>query len=193
MTNLHWNYFLALEQDIIRLSRFIELDKDNFATFSPEITKIYLASASEFDIVSKNICLMYCEGEGDYDKLGGRYTCMKEKMHLFKEEVFIHKYDLSFKPFEDWSLGQAPAWWTKYNKVKHHRDSNYRDGNLGNCLNCMSGLFLACIEYSTYDKHVHEDGTVTEDFFLKEYLSRVLPDTDLFRLSGDNYYSNLIV
>ncbi len=27
---LHWNYFTAIEADVLRLSRFIELDKRNY-------------------------------------------------------------------------------------------------------------------------------------------------------------------
>src|SRR4030042_4970590 len=52
----HWNYFLAIEGDLERLSRFIEFDERNFDCFSIEISRILLASAAEVDVVCKQIC-----------------------------------------------------------------------------------------------------------------------------------------
>lgn len=192
MSNFHWNYFLTLEDDVNTLTRYIDFNSKNFETFSAEITKIYLASSSEFDVVTKKFCLQFNES-GDYGKLGQRYDCLKKHMHLMKEKVFLYKYDLEFEPLSTWTNSEVPFWWTKYNGVKHNRDVHYLEGNLGNCLNSMAGLFLACLEYYSHDYRILEDGQEMETFDPKEYLSRVLPDTQLFRLSSKYYYDNLIV
>lgn len=55
-TEAHWNYLLAIESDLERLSRFIEFDERNFDCFSIEISRILLASAAEVDVVCKQIC-----------------------------------------------------------------------------------------------------------------------------------------
>jgi len=56
MRLIHWSYFLALEQDIQRLSRFVEFNSNNFATFSLEMAHLLLASSSEIDVVLKMLC-----------------------------------------------------------------------------------------------------------------------------------------
>ena len=55
-TLLHWNYFLALESDLERVSRYIEFDKANFKTYSIELAHLLLAASSEVDVVAKTLC-----------------------------------------------------------------------------------------------------------------------------------------
>ena len=52
----HWNYLLAIERDLVELSRYVEFDEQNFQCFSIEIARILLASAAEVDVVCKQIC-----------------------------------------------------------------------------------------------------------------------------------------
>lgn len=53
---LHWNYFLAVEEDLHRLSRFIEFSQDNFETYSIELSRILFAASAEVDVVAKQLC-----------------------------------------------------------------------------------------------------------------------------------------
>ena len=46
----HWNYFLAIEGDIDAISRFIEPCEDNYQTYSQELARTLIASASEIDV-----------------------------------------------------------------------------------------------------------------------------------------------
>ena len=69
MRLIHWSYFLALEEDIQRLSRFVEFNSNNFATFSLEMSHILLASSSEVDVVLKMLCKAFApnaQNEADY-------------------------------------------------------------------------------------------------------------------------------
>ena len=50
MIESHWNYFLAIEDDLERLSRHIEFDERNFKCFTIEISRILLASATADNI-----------------------------------------------------------------------------------------------------------------------------------------------
>ena len=43
MQESHWNYFLAIEEDLENLSRYIDLREDNFGTYSIETAKILMA------------------------------------------------------------------------------------------------------------------------------------------------------
>ena len=49
----HWQYFLAVEADLHRLSCFIEFSTDNFQAYSIELVRILLASSAEVDIVAQ--------------------------------------------------------------------------------------------------------------------------------------------
>ena len=53
---IHWNYFLAIESDLERLSRYVEFSKDNYKTYSLAMAHLLLSSASEVDVVLKGIC-----------------------------------------------------------------------------------------------------------------------------------------
>lgn len=55
---VHWNYYIALEQDLSKVSRFIEFSEDNFETYSIELAHLLLAASSEVDVVLKSLCNM---------------------------------------------------------------------------------------------------------------------------------------
>ena len=57
-TKHHWNYFLAIEKDLEKLSRYIEFSNDNLDTYSIELTHILLSSSSEVDVIMKQLCLL---------------------------------------------------------------------------------------------------------------------------------------
>jgi len=39
----------------------------------------------------------------------------------------------------------VPYWWTAYNNIKHHRDSEYHRASLKNALNAVAGLFVVVL------------------------------------------------
>lgn len=53
---VHWNYYIALEQDLSKTSRFIEFSEANFKTYSIELAHLFLAASSEIDVVLKLLC-----------------------------------------------------------------------------------------------------------------------------------------
>lgn len=127
---IHWNYFLALERDLETTSRYIEFIEANFETYSIELAHLLLASSSEIDVVIKGLCALIAPGEkreniDDYRKI--------IKSHLpefIDESIFINRYGISLKPWDNW-LGEVnPNWWRSYNKVKHERDIYFDQANL---------------------------------------------------------------
>ncbi len=55
----------------------------------------------------------------------------------------MHRYGLNLTPWKNWrKKGTAPLWWTAYNKIKHHRHTDYYRANLHNALNSAAGLFI---------------------------------------------------
>ncbi len=53
---IHWNYFLALENDLHSLSRYVEFVEPNLGCYSVEISRILFSAASEADVVAKQLC-----------------------------------------------------------------------------------------------------------------------------------------
>jgi len=59
MRLLHWSYFLALEEDLLQLARYVEFSNANFKAYSIEMAHLLLASSSESDVLLKMICNVY--------------------------------------------------------------------------------------------------------------------------------------
>lgn len=72
---------------------------------------------------------------------------MNEYPDFATEEVVIPRYNMNFKPWETWSVGENPNWWRSYNKVKHYRNEHFEEANLKNTLNAVGGLLLTVIYY----------------------------------------------
>ena len=138
---LHWNYFLALEADIEHLSRYVEFSRHNFGTFSIQIAHILLASSSEVDVVAKQLCRRIDSNSNALNIGHYRETIKPEIPELENITISLPRYGLELTPWEKWQEDKTPLWWKSYNKVKHQRDEHYREANLKNVLNAMSGLF----------------------------------------------------
>jgi hypothetical protein len=168
----HWNYLLAIEHDLETLSRYIEFDETNFECFSVEIARLLLTSGSEVDVVCKQLCrklnpLSKAENVHEYrNEIKSKYP----NIHDF--DVLLPRYGLKLKPWYDWKTPTGvPSWWTGYNKVKHHRDSDYHRANLRNAIYSVAGLFVVTL------------------FFYKEKaeLGELLPSPSLLRVTEKHF------
>lgn len=142
-----WQYYLSIEEDIDRLFRYIEPSEDNFSTYSVELTRLYLAICSELDVILKAYCKLL-----DDDSKASRINEYAELINASNKDISIaslnlQRFRLAITPFSDWEKSITPKWWKKYNGVKHNRDINFRDANLGNVLNSFAGLYLLNLYY----------------------------------------------
>jgi len=63
-------------------------------------------------------------------------------------KVTIPRFGLNLTPWSNWNQNSGvPLWWTEYNKVKHHRDTDFDKANLKNVLNVVSGLFVITLYF----------------------------------------------
>lgn len=139
----HWNYLLALEGDVERLSRFIEFDQRNFECFSIEISRILLASGAEVDVVCKQICKKLNPRSYASRIIPYQNEILASYPSIPDFKVWLPRYGLTLTPWENWNVpSNPPNWWTAYNKIKHHRDAQYHQANLHNALNALGGLFI---------------------------------------------------
>ncbi len=164
----YWNYYLDLEEQLIATKRFVDFNKNNEKTFSIEYLKLLQATCSEIDVVAK-IMAEYFDNEF---KMFERKDIQKWGWVIQRHIADIEKITVTFSndwiivPWENWKYEHyqdkrgnnryrllkgksTPEWWTAYNKVKHERTSNYKNGqtnyvraNLGNLLSAMAALFI---------------------------------------------------
>ncbi len=144
---LHWSYFLALEADMEKLSRYIEFTSDNYEVYSIELAHILLASSSEVDVVAKQLCSQL-EPENNASNIKEYRKILRKVLpELEQAKVTLPRYGLELEPWSNWSNNNTPNWWRSHNKVKHERHDYFTEANLKNTLNAMSGLFLIVLYY----------------------------------------------
>lgn len=140
--NLHWNYFLALDADTAKMSRFVEFSKDNYRTYSLELARLLMAAAAEVDVVAKIACLKV-NPSSRAEKIGQYYSILTTAhLKLRKYPIQVKRFGLMLKPSSSWSATKSPLWWTAYNKTKHQRNTHFQDSNLKNALNAVAGLYV---------------------------------------------------
>ena len=144
---IHWNYFLALESDLENVSRYIEFIDANLDTYSIELAHLLLASSSECDVVLKELCALLSPKKkrkniDDYRKI------IESKLPEFiNEPIFINRYSISVKPWDNWNKDTNPNWWKSYKNVKHERNQYFNEANLHNTICSIGGLLIACYYY----------------------------------------------
>lgn len=139
----HWNYLLALDADLVALSRYVELHPKNFDCFSIEIARILLASAAEVDVVGKQLCKVVNHASSADNIHAYRDEIRPAFPIIQRFEVLLPRFGLELRPWDEWRKKRGvPLWWTAYNKVKHERDAHYERASLKNALNAVAGLFV---------------------------------------------------
>jgi hypothetical protein len=185
-TLLHWNYFLALEDDLGQLSRYIEFSEPNFNAYSIELAHLLLASASEVDVVAKRICQLLKPDARAHNINDYRQIITEGIQKLPSEPVFVPRFSLTLHPWSNWGAdGRNPDWWTSYNEVKHHRDDHFQDANLKNTLNAVAALHLAVFHYYRLE---HGLGLRIHDY---EDTASILTPMPKFMRLGIGYQSRL--
>lgn len=141
----HWNYFLSLEEDFLHISRFIQFHEDNRETYSIEFARLILAACSEVDVVAKSIT----------KALGPPTDRIHEHMAALlavhpdipKHKVVMDRFGLEVMPWDNWSRGKSPDWWSSHNAIKHDRGNHFKEANLMNTFRSIAGLFILLVYY----------------------------------------------
>ena len=185
---IHWNYFLALENDLENLSRYIEFVDANLQTYSIELAHLLLASSSEIDVVIKELCSLLSpndkrENIDDYRKI------IKNTLPAFiNEKIYINRYGISVKPWENWNEDINPNWWKSYNNVKHQRNLYFNEANLENTIRSTGALLVTTYYY--YKKLFEQEvGAIVEPKKITEKLKQKSKFVQL----GNGYYYDILV
>jgi hypothetical protein len=144
---LHWNYYLTLEADIERLSRFVDITPDNYGVYSIEIARLLLTACSEVDVLARQLCEHLDPRDKADDINAYRPILLRAIPSLTQEPVDILRYGLELTPWQNWLDNNPPEWWSAHNKVKHRRHEYFHRANLENILNAAAGLFLLTVYF----------------------------------------------
>lgn len=143
-TLIHWNFFLSIEEDLDRLSRYVDFSA-NDEVYSIEIARLFLGASAEVDVVLKQLCSALNPGS-DASAINSYYSHVTENLPRFKQfEVILPRHGLTLTPWIDWEEGRPPFWWSDHNKVKHHRHEHFQKANLKNCLNSIAALYASVL------------------------------------------------
>lgn len=183
----HWNYYLALEQDMETLSRYIEFSESNFRVYSIELAHLLFAAASEVDVLAKLLCRLVAPTmeRTNIDKY--REALTPAIPELPSAEVFVERYGLSFKPWKSWGThtgaDKNPRWWRSYNNVKHERDSHFHEATLQHALNALGALLVMNFHYYARVLAAPEAAVLSP----VETMLKLRPQSRLLTLSPDHY------
>ena len=139
MKTLGLDYFHAFEDDLERLSRYIEFSRDNFATYSLELVRLLLATGSEIDVALKALCRHIDSAKAPKSIVAWQKIVVPRFPDITSQEVRISRFGLTLMPWSGWEK-ESPKWWRAYNDVKHERTMHYTQGNLEHVLNAVAGL-----------------------------------------------------
>ncbi|PTX62129.1 hypothetical protein C8N46_103227 [Kordia periserrulae] len=183
---LHWNYFLSIETDLIKTSRFIEFCGDNLGTYSIELARILISASSEVDVILREICNLILNDESANNINDYRKVIQQNLPEIIDEPVFIHRYGLEFIPWENWNNDENPDWWRSHNKIKHQRNEHFNMANLQNALNSV-GALLICVTY--YYRMIFQEKNRGRNIIidLNKTTELLKPLPQLFKLRNDYY------
>ena len=188
-SRIHWNYFLALEDDLKEVSRFIEFSEENFSVYSIELAHLLFAASSEVEVVAKQLCKQVDPKSKPKDIDDLRIILMgSEFENIADTPIFAPRFGLKFNPWENWKSGNSPDWWKSYNKVKHERHQSFNKATLENSLNAIAALLVLTYKYyhSTLPNRNKEKCPM-------ETMSKLEPQSSLLRLSENHYYGNVVL
>jgi hypothetical protein len=163
---LHWKFFLALDESLYTISRYIEINEDNFNAYSTELTRCYLSSCAEFDVVCRSLCSKL-DPNCHFDDYNRRYekgdkppsmkNCaeiiLKKWPEISKAYTIEVNTKISIFPFSTWTFDNIgkdviiQSWWQEHNMVKHFRNEHYKYANLKNTIYSMSALMLIILYF----------------------------------------------
>ena len=148
MSLKYWEYFLSLEDDLEKCTKFIEFDTRNYNTFSIELAKIIISASAEFENVAKDLCKLI-DPTSSPKNIIDIYPILFQEFPKFCDiEITIPRYKLQFKPWDQWTSSKRPDWWANgYNKIKHSRDTSFHLANLQNAIHAMGALFSGILYF----------------------------------------------
>ena len=182
--NRHWSYYLAIESQLAETARFVEFSDQNKNTYSIEFARILLAAASEIDVIAKQLCKLLDSNSEAGSIFQYQSVINKYLPNITQEVIRISRYSAVLQPWENFALPNLPpTWWTAYNKVKHHRHTNFEDANLKNAMHAVGALHILVVYYYKTAYEANSEKVVS----FGVVMNALQPSAALFSMD-DRYY-----
>jgi hypothetical protein len=186
---VHWNYFLALEEDLARVSRFIEFSESNFSTYSLELAHLLLASSSEVDVVAKQICQLL-DSSKPATNIDQYRSIITSGIPDFAETVvIIPRFKLTLRPWSNWTSTNNPDWWGAYNRVKHQRHDHFMDANLKHAINSTAALLVSVFHFYKLKLSIENNKSLHN----KEVTKALQLESTFLKFPGEYYMHYLLI
>ena len=172
----HWKYFIALDSELEVVSRYVEISRENYKTYSIEFVSLLLSACAEIDVVAKVLCSIidpeFRPGRGSFPSITDYQNTITGKFPNFQTtKIQTPRHGIELVPWKEWeSQNTPPPWWTSYNRVKHQRNDYYKDANLENTINAVAGLFVMVLYLYTYDSRLNVEHIPAPKFFAVDQL-----------------------
>ena len=142
---VHWRYFLTLDDDLLRASRYVEICEDNLTCHSIELSRVVIMASVESEVVAKQLALRI-DAASNPKNMG---DCRAILAGHFKSlpTVEIHALNglITLQPWKAWVDGTRPDWWEAYTNLKHSRHIHFREANLRHALEAVAGLMVLSV------------------------------------------------
>jgi hypothetical protein len=138
----HWHFFLALDEDLERLARYIEFCNDNLQCYSLELARTLMSAAAEVDVVAQQLCERLEPNTPQRDINTYRETILRHYPQFPESTASVLHDRIGLTPWDEWAAGRNPIWWRAHNKVKHERHRHFAQATLKNALNAVGGLMV---------------------------------------------------
>lgn len=125
--------------DFERLFEFIEPHTSNEKVFSHRIYELLLRACTEVEASCKGML----QANGHAANSMEDYKKIEQATHLSGYTVQYTNWtssNYSVQPFVSWATGGSLSWYKAYNDVKHNRWQKFKQANLKNLLDAISGL-----------------------------------------------------
>jgi hypothetical protein len=143
----YWEFFLSIEDELAQTTRYVEFNEDHLKVYSIAFSRILLASASEVDVVTKEMCRIIGPAK-EAERMNEYRPIILERFPNFPTmEIKIPRHTITMKPWQAWAGGKNPPWWAAYNQVKHKRSAHYNEATLQNALGATMGLMCVLLYF----------------------------------------------
>lgn len=172
----YWGYYLNLEKIMLSTEMYVEIDEENFKTFSLRYQQLLESVCGEIDVVGKYIAHELNIDFNPNKRMSIQKWWFEIQGWFGRQSRQMTKYgDIELRPWAHYNVkgcvdkngrhgyclcdgGKTPSWWTAYNNVKHNRTQldqeikkkNYVKANLENVLYAFAALYLLEKNYIEY-------------------------------------------
>ena len=133
----YWKYYLLLEEQFLNTNNYVDLNTDNFATYTLQFVNSILLAGAELDTLMKVYCNFLLSDRKNISDYAG-YILRNDSDIINQEVIVINGENLVIKPFEGWQItnsSETLKGWKEYNNIKHNRNENFKFAKLENVLN----------------------------------------------------------